>query len=285
MSLKMFYRIILIIFFVFTSCKKEEGFISEEDFSYSFTNIEEFPIEESQEFSNWNSTGWGVYKDIIFDGTDIEYSLKHDETIGSSKTLKAEITGGDKYNNVFFTNTIAARWEELDWYFKDATTFEYTVNFFPEVVINCSNSDFSEVEGFEFTVHHVIIPDSWGWGIQWSKNNTWSYWNDQKINGTAIGWVNLDGVNDCIIPNQWNKIKIVGIIENNTVIYDQIEINSENYSLNIRLENVETPNGWFENFIQVGFQINGNEAILTDHNHGVDPVTVYLDNINLMIKN
>ena len=79
--------------------------------------------------------------------------------------------------------------------------------------------------------------------------------------------------------------KIVGIIENNIVVYDKIEINSKSYPLNIRLENVQVSSQWFENFIQVGFQINGNEAIRTDHNHGIDPVIVYLDNVNLAVKN
>lgn len=278
MDFKIFCRLLLITSIV-TSCNKEEGTIPENTILHTFNNIEEMPIAQQQEFPNWNATGWGVYKDIIFEGTTIDYSLNFNET------LEAEIISGDKYNNVFFTNTIATRWEGLDWYFNEATTFEYELDFYPNVGINCLQPDLSEVEGFEFTMQHVITPNSWGWGLQWSKTNTWSYWDDTKINNEVVGWVNLNGINNCINLNQWNTIKIIGVIENNTVIYREIVINTENYLLNIAIDNAEVPNGWFENFIQVGFQINGNEAIRDDHGFGVDPVSVYLNNINLSVTN
>ena len=68
-------------------------------------------------------------------------------------------------------------------------------------------------------------------------------------------------------------------------IITSLSINNNNHDLNIVLSSVSVPEGWSENFIQVGFQINGNSAILNNHNHGVDPVTVYLNNLNLNITN
>lgn len=280
-----FKPVLLCVCLTYTSCERESDSIFKNNIEYQFSDIEEMPIDQIQEMNQWETTGWGVYEDIIINGTNILYDIEHDETSFSSRTLKTEITGGDRYNNVFFTNTIAKQWEELDWYFNDAKIFEYNLEFFPDVGINCEMSDLSEVEGFEFTAQHVIIPNSWGWGIQWSKTNTWSYWNDEKVNGEIIGWENLYNIDACIFPNEWNTIKIIGTINNDFLSYDRLEINSEVFNINVSLNMVEVPEGWSENFIQVGFQINGNDAIRTDHNHGVDPVKVYLDNLNLKISN
>lgn len=273
----------LVIFLILFSCQENSDDVVPESFEYRFINIEQQPIEQIQELNDWETTGWGVYEDIIFDDTIILHNIEHESSAFNTPTLKTQITGGDQYNNVFFTNTIAKRWEELDWYFGNAKVFEFSLEFYPEVGIDCSQSDLSEVEGLEFTAQHVIIPDSWGWGFQWSKTNTWSYWNDEKVNGQPIGWENLEGINDCIISNEWNKIKFKGTIENNTLSYDYLEINNHSYNLNVVLNKVTIPEGWSENFIQVGFQINGNAATLDNHNHGVDPVTVYLNNLNLHI--
>jgi len=277
--------LLVVVTLSYWSCQKDDNTTAANTFQYSFTSIEDLPIAQNEQLENWDTTGWGVYEDIIFDGTEIQHHMEHDETTFNTKVLKTQITGGDAYNNAFFTNTIAKRWEELNWYFNDAIEFEYTLDFYPEVGINCSFSDWSEVEGLEFTMQHVIIPESWGWGIQWSKTNTWSFWNDEKINDEAIGWENINYVNDCIFPNEWNSIKIKGIIKNNTLRYTSLNINNNNHELNIVLSSVNVPEGWSENFIQVGFQINGNSAILNNHNHGVDPVTVYLNNLNLNITN
>lgn len=277
--------LLLVITLSHLSCQKDDNTHVSNSFQYSFSSIEDMPIDQNEQLENWDTTGWGVYEDIIFDGTEIQHHMEHDETTFNTKVLKTQITGGDAYNNAFFTNTVAKRWEELDWYFNDALEFEYALDFYPEVGINCSVSDWSEVEGLEFTLQHVIILESWGWGIQWSKTNTWSFWNDEKIDGEVIGWENITNVNDCISPNSWNSIQIKGIIQNNTLRYTSLSINNINHQLNIELNSVNVPEGWSENFIQVGFQINGNSAILNNHNHGVDPVTVYLNNLNLNITN
>jgi hypothetical protein len=277
--------LLVVVTLSYWSCQVDDNTTAPNSFQYSFISIEDLPIAQNEQLENWDTTGWGVYEDIIFDGTEIQHHMEHDETTFNTKVLKTQITGGDAYNNAFFTNTIAKRWEELNWYFDDALEFEYILDFYPEVEINCSVSDWSEVEGLEFTMQHVIIPESWGWGIQWSKTNTWSFWNDEKINDEAIGWENINNVNDCILPYEWNSIKIKGIIQNNTLRYTSLSINNNNHDLNIVLSSVSVPEGWSENFIQVGFQINGNSAILNNHNHGVDPVTVYLNNLNLNIAN
>ncbi|MFP4844754.1 hypothetical protein [Winogradskyella sp. PE311] len=277
--------ILCLVVLYITSCKQEDDPIDPNPSEYTFSDIEEMPIDQNQVLENWDSTGWGVYEDIIFNGTNILYNIEHDDNTFISKTLKTEIEGGDSYNNVFFTNTVAKKWEDLKWPFKPTQSFTYSLNFYPEVNVNCSISNLSEVEGLEFTMQHVITPNSWGWGIQWSKTNVWSYWNDEKINGSPIGWENINSINTCVIPNQWNSIIINGTTTDNSLTYNSIEINSEVFELNILLNTVTVPTGWSENFIQVGFQINGNDAISTDHNHGVDPVTVFLDNLNLKITN
>lgn len=279
-SIALWLYFILILFYC---CETESNIENNSSFNYTFENLEESPIEQNQQFNDWESTGWGVYEDIIFDGTTILHNTEHDDTSFDSRTLVAEITGGDRYNNAFFTNTIAKRWEQLDWFFRDVKQFEFLIEFYPETAINCDISDLSEVEGFEFTFQNVVIPNSWGWGLQWSKTNTWSYRNDQKINNEIVGWENINGLSSCIQTNQWNSLKMTGVINGNSLTYETLEFNSEVFDLNITLDNVEVPTGWSENFLQIGFQINGNDAIRTDHSHGVDPVKVYLNNINLKV--
>ena len=247
-----------------------------------FDDIETFPLEKFTEGNEWNSTGWGVYEDIIFEGTSIQWSMDQinyqDEPV-----LKCDITGGDAYNNVFFTNTVAIRWEQLDWYFEDAQQFEYSLEFYPSSEINCDNADESLIEGLEFTFQHVKVPISWGWGLQWSKTNTWSYWDDQKSSDKVIGWKNIQNVKECLCWDKWNTIKIIGIQDGNDVIYKSIQINENKISVDIRLPSVTIPEDWAENFIQVGFQINGNKAILKTHQHGVDPSSVLLKNLDLNV--
>ena len=278
------YRYLLFVVFCLLaiSCQKEENQANPSISAfYDFSSIDEAKINEIQNEGNWESTGWGVYEDIIFPGTSIEHATSHDTETFGFKTLKCEITGGDAYNNAFFTNTIAKRWEGLDWYFNEVTEFEFTLRFYPETIIDCENPDLSEIEGLEFTFQHVMIPFSYGWGVQWSKTNTWSYWDDQKVDNKAIGWVNFQGVNDCILANEWNTLKLVGTSRDDQVHYLELVINENNYSLDVQLPKVSTPNGWAENFLQVGFQINGNTAIRNDHPHGVDPVAVFLDEVKL----
>lgn len=274
----------VVLFFITSiSCSNTDNSDSIKTPLFIFNAIEEYPIHQNQQLDNWDTTGWGVYEDIIFEGTTIQYNISHDNSTLNTTTLKTEITGGDAYNNVFFTNTVAKRWEQLDWFFEDAVTFEYSLDFFPQVGINCSTSDLSEVEGLEFTMQHVKIPESWGWGIQWSKTNTWSYWDDNTLNNDRIGWVNIPNIDYCILPNTWNSIKITGQIIDHIVSYDTLALNGASANLDIQINNVNVAEDWFENFIQVGFQINGNDAILTDHTEGVDPVKIFLDDMQLVI--
>jgi hypothetical protein len=249
---------------------------------YSFDDIELDLIETRTTQKNWQSTGWGIYEDIIFPGTGILWQVSH-ETFDNEEVLACDIVGGDAYNNVFFTNTLAAQWEGLEWYFKKASYFEYELMFFPAHRIACDHPDLSEIEGLEFTFQHVVIPDSWGWGVQWSKTNTWSYWDDQPDNGKPKGWVNIDGIQSCIEWNQWNSLKIIGSQTKNTLIYEQLIVNGASINMNKEISKVNVSEEWAENFVQIGFQINGNKAIRTDHDHGVDPVRIYLKNVSLNV--
>ena len=40
----------------------------------------------------------------------------------------------------------------------------------------------------------------------------------------------------------------------------EVDINNNNHAINIVLSSVNVTEGWSENFIQVGFQINGNSV-------------------------
>lgn len=272
---------IIWIFPLLLGCKKEP-IGPQKLLLWSFENIELEPIAERRVQTDWEKSGWGIYEDIIFPGDEIEWNVSHDQ-LESVPVLNCQITGGDAYNNVFFTNTIASKSEGSEWYFQEANYFEFEIEFYPATFIDCDNSDRSQIEGMEFTFQHVIIPDSWGWGIQWSKTNTWSYWDDQKIDSKPRGWVNMPTLDGCLSWNTWNRLSLSGKQSGNQLIYQRLSVNEQTIDLNIQLPSVTVPDGWAENFIQVGFQINGNKALLTDHQQGVDPVTIFLKNVNLKV--
>ena len=66
------------------------------------------------------------------------------------------------------------------------------------------------------------------------------------------------------------------------IAYSGFSVDNFNYNLNDEaVGKVVIPPGWVENFIQVGMQINGNKATDSSHGEGLDPVTVYIDNVTL----
>ena len=256
---------------------------------FAFTQLEEDSIHQGNRFTYPNSTlqftGWGVYEDIIFEGTNIEWSLEkvNSTAVTEDKWLKCAITGGDPYNNVFFTNTCALRWEGEDWEFEAAQYLEYELDFFIEGTIDCSNPDIATIEGIEFTWQHILLPHSHGLGVQWSKGGAWRFWNDeQDDSGHVIGWQDFEPkISSCLTANEWHHIKLTGYFQDDILQYEHMELNGTVYDLSsAKLMAVNAQSGWVENFLQIGMQINGNTATDTNHGHGVDPVVVYLNNVS-----
>lgn len=229
-------------------------------------------------------TGWGVYEDIIFPNTTIEWSMNHNQDIQlDGQSLKCSITGGDKYNNVFFTNTKALRWEGDDWKYKKAKYLEYELDLFIEGNLDCNQPDDATIEGIELTWQHIEIPYSHGFGVQFSKGGEWRYWNHLQDNdGQPIAWESFSpAINYCLTPMQWHRIKLVGYITDSNIVYHSMIIDGTSFDLSEKtLSHTKVADGWVENFIQIGMQINGNKAVDLTHGHGVDPVSVYLDNVS-----
>ncbi len=255
---------------------------------FEYNNIEDDPISDGTRQTNPTTgldyTGWGVYEDIIFPGTTIEWSVDHaTQPALEGQSLECAITGGDRYNNAFFTNTIALKWEGEDWLYKDANYLEYELDFYIDGVTDCNNPNNSTLEGIEFTWQHILIPISYGFGVQWSKGGEWRYWNDEfdPQAGKAVGWESFSPqINTCLAANTWHHIKLIGEQLNEGSHYISMEINGQVFDIsNISLDRAEVQSGWVENFLQVGMQINGNQALDVTHGHGVDPVKVYLDNV------
>lgn len=267
---------------ILISCDKSDEPNDNEIFV--FRNIEELELKSDNRYTNPETgldyTGWGVYEDIIFPGTSIDWSMKHEDVDGRS-VLACEITGGDEYNNAFFTNTIAIAWEELDWPYTNVGRFIYSLDFYIEGTFDCDNPDNSTLEGIEFTWQHVLVPNSYGFGIQFSKGGKWRYWNDEidQKTGQPKAWQSFfPEITGCIPTKQWNSLQLEGEIFGAGVRYTKMVLNDETFDLSSAIVGrAKVPETWVENFLQVGVQLNGNKAILPDHEEGVDPVTVYLD--------
>ncbi len=251
---------------------------------YSFLSLEDSGINKPHKTLLGINTGWSTYKDIMFPGTDIEGKVVTKRKFANRKNvLKCRITGGDAYNNLFFTNTLAKQLKSEHWYFTSANAFSYSMNFYIDNYIDCKTSNLTELEGLEFILQKGMPPYSFLWGLQWSKSNVWSYWDDTQINKKAKGWVNIKHINACMKQRDWNTVRITGYQNANELFYEMLYLNDESISLNIKVQKSTLPSNFVENYLQVGFQINGNTAIRKDHSNGTDPVNVYLDNINLII--
>lgn len=250
--------------------------------------IEEQQIAGENRYTNNETglefTGWGVYEDIIFPGTTIEWSIDHEDFSGRS-ALACAITGGDAYNNAFFTNTVAVVWEGLNWPYANTLRFSYSLDFYIEGIFNCQVPDSSTLEGIEFTWQHVVVPVSYGFGIQYSKAGEWRYWNDEKdsVSGAPKAWQSFfPEIKNCLVTRSWNHIELEGEVAGEGVRYTKMILNDREYDLNsAAVGKALIPESWVENFLQVGVQLNGNKAIEPAHGQGLDPVKVYLDNFTL----
>lgn len=244
--------------------------------SIVLTNLDETTIR--------NETQWTTYKDIMFPGTDIEGSVALDTSWSNGKVLHCQLTGGDAYNNVFFTSTLYKQLMNIPWNFDSVTKFTYRVSFYVNSHIHNSFYDSSMVEGLEFTFQHALNGNSNLWGVQWSKSNVWSCWNDHKINNKVVGWEKIPQMHAEIVSGKWNRIEIEGHHKEGVLFYDKLKLNEQQYILNTHVPVGKLPLNWKENYLQIGFQINGNKAIYFDHGHGVDPVSVFLDEISLEVE-
>lgn len=252
---------------------------------HHYLSLEDSSISQSHHTPLGINEGWSIYKDIIFPGTNIKGKLQHNNTfLPGSKLLNCSITGGDAYNNLFFTYTIAKKWMGEQWAFTNATAFEYSMDFYIDSYVDCKTPNLSQLEGLEFIFQQAMPPASFLWGLQWSKSNVWSYWDDTKINRRAKGWVTISGLNACMLYKQWNHISITGHRNEAGLFYDSLLLNGASFPLHSYVSKAYLPPTWAENYLQVGFQINGNKAISRNHKHGTDPVTVLLNNVDLQVK-
>jgi hypothetical protein len=252
---------------------------------HTFNSLQDSAIGKTTKGQFGFNNGWSIYKDIIFAGTNIEGAItKSQSYIPNTTLLNCQITGGDAYNNLFFTYTLAKASSKEKWYFSQANSFVYKLDFFIDNYLNCNYPNSSELEGVEFTFQLAQPPYTFLWGIQWSKSNVWSYWDDTKINGKTKGWINIPGLSYCMQNKQWNTMYITGHNNNSKLYYDSLCLNNHCFVIKKNVPKNLLPVTWVENFLQVGFQINGNKAIRKDHKYGVDPVSVYLNNIQLQIN-
>lgn len=284
------YRVCLFLVLLGMSCRKESteaGKWQKGDMVFKYEQLEGDTIGAEgrlyDETSALYFTGWGVYEDIIFPGTGIDWSISHVAAPAvEGASLKCMITGGDPYNNVFFTNTCALRWEGDPWVHQSAKYLVYELDVYIEGKLDCNEPDTATIEGLELTWQHIEIPYSHGFGVQFSKGGEWRYWDDQMdALGQAKGWRSFSPeLFYCLIPNQWHHIQLEGYVTPSEIVYHRMRIDEIVFDLtSARLPYVPATEGWVENFLQIGMQINGNKATESAHGHGVDPVAVYLDNV------
>lgn len=258
--------------------------LEENGYPYFFKSMEDSAIDKIKWDQYGQTLGWTLYKDIMFPGTTVYGSMKHlTRKFPNTSVLATKITGGDAYNNMFYTYTFAKSSKKSLWTFTKANEFDYSLDFFVESKLSCDTPNASELEGLEFTFQIAKPPVSYLWGLQWNKASVWCYWDDTKLNGKPKGWIPIPGLNPCMKPKAWNSIRIVGHRTSNGLYYDTMVLNNEFIPLNIFVPRAYLPVEWSDNYLQLGFQINGNKAIRKDHFHTIDPVTVYLKNVDLMV--
>lgn len=278
MSLAVRYFLLCLIVHSFTLSSQDY------DYPYHFNSIEDRAIDQLNSDTFGQNLGWTIFKDIMFPGTTISGSMKHlRRQFPNKQVLSCKIRGGDAYNNIFYTYTFAKSDKRKEWTFTHANEFEYHLDFFVESKINCDTPNKSELEGLEFTFQIAKPPVSYLWGLQWSKENVWCYWDDTKKDGKTKGWVKIPHIKLCIKHHAWNKIHITGYRTNLGLYYDSMTLNGEKILLNIFVPKAYLPNSWGDNYLQIGFQINGNKAIRRDHSQKIDPASVYLDNLDVKV--
>lgn len=281
-----FYVIIFLVF----GCSKE-NLLQTPSFQkgaiiFDYQNIENDTLNASQriydEQIDLYFTGWGVYEDIIFPGTSIEWSMNHQTNNSTNtKTLHCAIIGGDQYNNVFFTNTKALKWQGEPWQYQEAKYLVYELDLYIDGELDCANPDEATIEGVELTWQHIALPFSHGFGVQFSKSGEWRFWNnEQGVDEKPIGWESFSPkINQCLSPKKWHSIKLESYITENSIVYKSMTIDNQEFDLqNTILPYVKAKDGWVENFIQIGMQINGNKSVKSTT--GVDAVAVILDNVH-----
>lgn len=252
---------------------------------HHFRSLEDSSILQIHSTGFGINEGWSIYKDIIFPGTNIYGKLQHNNAfLPGSTVLNCSITGGDAYNNLFFTYTLAKKWMGEPWAFTKANAFTYSMDFYIDSYVDCNTPNLSQLEGLEFIFQQAMPPASFLWGLQWSKSNVWSYWDDTKVNRRAKGWVQIPGLNACMVNKQWNHISITGHRNESGLYYDSLLLNNNSFAINSFVPKAYLPPAWAENYLQVGFQINGDKAIRSNHKHGTDPVRVMLNNADLLVK-
>lgn len=262
----------------------------EEIFSYSDLETDPLaPLTGERYFNSHTglqSTGWGVYEDIIFSGTDILWEMSHAQGPGRSDTsLWCAITGGDRYNNVFFTHTLAMAHEQDPWPYEDLDSLVFELDFYVEGSLDCENPDASTAEGLEFTWQHILVPTSYGFGVQWSKGGEWRYYDDTKgPDGKPLAWRSFDpAITTCLSAHEWHHLLLTSVMKGGEgIAYREMHLDGAVYDLgSAEVGPATVPDSWVENFLQVGMQINGNQATDPSHGHGLDPVEVYLDRVEL----
>ena len=260
-------------------------FSDEKKMSYFFKSLEDSAIDKPHADTYGHCLGWTMYKDIMFPGTSIFGSMKNmKRKFPNTSVLSCKITGGDAYNNMFYTYTFAKSNKKEEWEFSKTNEFDYSLDFYVESEINCDTPNLSELEGLEFTFQIAKPPVSYLWGLQWSKSSTWCYWDDTKVNGKTKGWIRIPNLKLCMKQNEWNQIRMTGHRTSNGLYYDTMILNGKSIALNIFVPRAYLPVTWSDNYLQTGFQINGNKAIRKDHSHSIDPVMVYLKNVDLEVR-
>jgi len=252
--------------------------------SHHFRSLEDSAIGHLHSTPFGINEGWSIYKDIIFPGTSIKGRLTHNTSFLPGDTLlNCSITGGDAYNNLFFTYTLAKKWAGEKWDFARADAFIYSMDFYIDTYVDCLVPDNSQLEGLEFIFQQAMPPTSFLWGLQWRKENVWCYWDDTKVNHRSKGWLPIPSLNACMLYKQWNHLTITGHRNDEGLYYDTFLLNNNSFSINSFVPRAYLPTTWAENYLQVGFQINGNKAVLKNHRNGLDPVNVFLDNVQLKV--
>ncbi|RMG73860.1 MAG: hypothetical protein D6722_03160 [Bacteroidetes bacterium] len=274
------------------ACRPDGPALPAREAIFAYEGLEEAPLAPDSGFrfvdslSGLQSTGWGVYEDIIYPGTQIRWELDHGLWPGrEGPLLRCAITGGDAYNNVFFTHSLAMAPTAANWPYARADSLVYALDFYVQAEMDCGLPDLSEMEGIEFTLRHVRIPDSYGWALQWSKSGEWRYWDDEvdPKTGYPRAWQSFSPpLTTCLSDGGWHHLILSGVEYEGGVAYRFLELDGARYDLSGAICGpAQVPDGWTEDFLQVGMQINGNTATDPSHGEGVDPVTVWLDEVQL----
>lgn len=261
---------------------------------FSYLNQEDYIIQETpssrytDEKTGLQYTGWGIYEDIMFPGTTILWGLEHSKAPQkSTNVLKCSITGGDKYNNIFFTNTPAMKWKGNTWDYSEASVLVMEMDFYIDGTVDCNVPNNSQLEGIEFCWQNHIIPNTGLFCTQWSKGGEWRYWRDDKNPETnrPYAWISFKTpLYQCVKQKKWNTIRVEAeLLPDKKVRYLSLELDGvkTTFEKEVSIPQGISPTQYAENYLQVGFQINGNTAVDKSHGFGVDPIDVYLDSVNL----